>query len=550
MPPPGSTAATAPDAEAVAPRFVDITSTAGIHFTHQSAKSKNKYLVETMGSGCAFLDYDGDGWQDILLLNNAPFTGGSVVGRPRLALYHNNRNGTFTDVTHAAGLDREPMYAMGVAVGDYDNDGRDDIYVSCVLGPGHLFHNEGGGRFKDVTKEAGVGNAGMWGASCAWVDYDRDGRLDLFICNYVPYRSLADDVPCFAGENRKHVYCDPTAYKPTHCTLYHNEGNGHFKDVTTTSGVGRYAGKSLGVALWDDDGSGWPDIYVANDGAATFLLRNQRNGTFKDIGTESGIGFMADGAAPSGMGIDADDLYNDGTMCLVMTNFQGRQSLIFHQAHPLLFQDEGDASGIGPATTGVLGFGVCCFDFDNDGRKDIIQTDGHVIDDVAEREPSISYAQPTLLFRNLGKGRFAEVGLKSGAPFNRKIVGRGLAVGDIDNDGRLDVLLLQNNGPALLWHNETPTHNHWLTFKLIGTKSNRDGIGAVITVVAGGSTQRGFCRSGSSYLSANDLRVHFGLGAAARADVTIRWPSDTIDHLRDLPVDHIWTVREGSGKAQ
>src|SRR5579862_5963437 len=231
--------------------FVDITHRAGIHFIHQSAKSKNKYLVETMGSGCAFIDTNGDGWQDILLLNNAPFTGGPVVGRPRLALYHNNRNGTFTDVTHVAGLDREPMYAMGVAVGDYDNDGRDDIYVSCVLGPGHLFHNEGAGRFKDVTKEAGVGNEGMWGASCTWVDYDRDGRLDLFICNYVPYRSLADDVPCFAGEPRKHVYCDPTAYKPTHCTLYHNEGHGRFRDVTAASGVEKLSGKSLGVAIWD-----------------------------------------------------------------------------------------------------------------------------------------------------------------------------------------------------------------------------------------------------------------------------------------------------------
>ncbi len=527
---------------------MDVTATAGIRFTHQSAKSKNKYLVETMGSGCAFIDYDGDGWQDILLLNNAPLTGGPVVGHPRLALYHNNRNGTFTDVTEGSGLDREPMYAMGVAVGDYDNDGRDDIYVSCVLGPSHLFHNEGGGHFKDVTKEAGVANAGMWGASCTWVDYDRDGRLDLFVCNYVPYRSLADDVPCFAGEPRKHVYCDPTAYRPTHCTLYHNEGHGRFKDVTMTSGIGKYSGKSLGVALWDDVGSGWPDLYVANDGAATFLLHNQRDGTFKDIGTESGIGFMADGAAPAGMGIDADDLFNDGTMCLVMTNFQGRRTLVFHQTSPLVFQEEDDASGVGPATSGVLGFGVFCFDFDNDGRKDILQTDGHVIDDVAEREPTISYRQPTLLFRNLGQGRFEEVGLRGGAPFDRKIVGRGVAWGDFDNDGRLDVLLSQNNGPAMLWHNETLTLNHWLKLKLVGTSSNRDGIGSLVIVTSGSLTQRAMVRGGSSYLSQSDLRPNFGLGPNTRATVEIHWPAGTVDRLPDISCDRITTVVEGASK--
>jgi len=548
--PPRSGAAAAPLVEAVVPKFVDITSAAGIHFTHQSAKSKNKYLVETMGSGCAFLDYDGDGYQDILLLNDAPLTGGAVVGHPRLALYHNNHDGTFTDVTHKAGLDKTQMYDMGVAVGDYDNDGHEDFYVSCVLGPGHLFHNEGNGTFKDVTQQAGVANAGNWGASCAWVDYDRDGKLDLFICNYVPYRSLADDVPCFAGEKRKHVYCDPTAYKPTRCTLYHNEGHGHFKDVTAASGIGRLAGKSLGVALWDEEGNGWPDLYVANDGTATFLLKNQRNGTFKDIGTESGIGFMADGAAPSGMGIDAADLYNDGTMCLVMTNFQGRRSLLFHETHPLIFQDEGDVSGIGPATVGVLGFGVLCFDFDNDGWNDILQTDGHVIDDVADREPGISYAQPTLLFRNQGNGRFEEVGLKSGAPFDRRIVGRGLAVGDIDNNGRLDVLLLQNNGPALLWRNETLTRDHWLTLKLIGTKSNRDGIGALVVVRAGGLTQRELVHSGSSYLSQSDLRPHFGLGTATTADVEIHWPSGVVDRIAGVGCDRIGSVHEGTGKVE
>src|SRR5579871_1764290 len=548
-PPPASTGhETKPAATAAGQpaHFVDITAAAGIHFVHQSAKSKHKYMIETMGSGCAFLDYDGDGWQDILLLNNAPLTGGAVTGRPRLALYHNNHNGTFTDVTAGSGLDREPMYAMGVAAGDYDNDGRDDIYISCVLGPGHLFHNEGGGRFRDVTQEAGVANKGMWGASCMWVDYDHDGLLDLFVCNYVPYRSLADDVPCYAGEPRKNVYCDPTAYKPSRCTLYHNEGHGRFKDVTQPSGIGALAGKSLGVAMWDETGSGWPDIFVANDGSATFLLRNQHNGAFKDIGAESGIAFMADGAAPSGMGIDADDLYNDGSLCLIMSNFQSRRTMLFHETQPGVFLDEADSSDIGHATGDVLGFGVLAFDFDNDGWQDILQIDGHVIDDVAERNPRVSYAQPTLLFRNLGDHHFTEVGLRSGAPFDRKIVGRGAAWGDIDNDGRPDVLILQNNGSALLWHNETSTKNHWLTLKLVGRQSNRDGIGALVLVSAGGITRRAMVRSGSSYLSQSDLRPHFGMGAQTTALVEIRWPSGIVDTLAHVSCDRIVTVREGT----
>jgi hypothetical protein len=529
---------------------VEITRRSGIRFTHQSGKSQRKYLVETMGSGCAFIDYDGDGWQDILLLNDAPLTGGPVVGRPRLALYHNNRNGTFTDVTHAAGLDKEPMYAMGVAVGDYDNDEREDFYVTCALGPGHLFHNEGNGRFREVTHEAGVANAGQWGTSCAWVDYDRDGRLDLFICNYVPYRSLADDVPCYAGANHTNAYCPPAAYRTTHCTLYHNEGQGRFKDVTAASGIAGIEGKSLGVAVCDYDGDGWPDLAVANDGAATFLLHNERNGTFKDVGLEAGVAFMPDGNAPSGMGIDAEDVYNDGTLCLIVSNFQGRQTLLFHQTQPGLFKEEGASDGVGPNTVNYVGFGLLFCDFDNDGWKDILQVNGHIADDIQEHEPTLSYAEPTLLFHNQGNGRFTEVGLASGPPFDRKIVGRGATWGDIDNDGRPDVLILQHDGPALLWHNETPTRNHWLTLKLIGTKSNRDGIGAMVLVRAGGQTQRTLVRSGSSYCSQSDLRPHFGLGAQTTADVEIRWPSGSVDRIANVACDRIGTVHEGSGRVE
>ena len=503
-----------------------------------------------MGAGCAFIDYDGDGWQDILLLNETRIPGGHVTGRSTMALYHNNHNGTFTDVTHAAGLDRESFYAMGVAVGDYDNDGHEDFYVSCVLGPGHLFHNEGNGKFKDVTAQAGVGNNGRWGTSCAWVDYDRDGKLDLFVCNYVQYRSLKDDVPCFADTRGHPIYCIPSAYDPSTCTLYHNEGGGRFKDVTESSGIGAAHGKSLGVSIWDYDGDGWPDIFVANDTVPGFLFHNERNGTFKEVGVESGIAYDDTGGAHSGMGIDATDVLNNGRTSVAIANYYGVRTSFYNQIAPGLFRDDQASSGIGKGTSRVLGFGLSFFDYDNDGWKDLMQVNGHVQDEIQQREPQTLYREPTLLFHNNGDGTFQEVGLKSGAPFTDRIVGRGLAYGDIDNDGRLDVLITPNGGAARLWRNETPNTGHWITLKLIGVKSNRDGIGAMITVTAGGITQREMVHSGSSYLSQSDLRAHFGLGAQKMAVVTISWPSGAVDRITDLPYDRISVIREGCHPVQ
>lgn len=539
-----------PLGEFVLPAFKDVTLQAGIRFQHQSSKTSQKYMIETMGSGCAFIDYDGDGWLDVLLVNDRLLPGGHVDGRPTLALYHNDRNGHFTDRTHEMGLDRDSMYGMGVAVGDYDNDGWQDFYVSSVLGPGHLYHNEHGRRFVDVTAQAGVGNAGKWGTSCAWIDYDRDGKLDLFIADYVRYRSLSDDQPCFEGDNRNRVYCFPVAYESSSCVLYHNAGNGKFRDVSVESGIAVAHGKSLGVAVWDYDGDGWPDIFVANDTTASFLFHNEKNGRFTEVGAETGIAYDDSGNAHSGMGIDAADALNDGRTSLVITNYFGQQTCYYTQAATASFRDDRQPSGVGPLTLKSLGFGICFLDYDNDGWQDLLQVNGHVQDDIQKREPQTPYAEPTLMLRNGGRGDFSEVGLKTGAPFNEPLVARGLAWGDYDNDGRLDALISCNNGAARLWRNETLVKRHWLTLKLVGTKSNRDGIGAVVIAKSNGLQQTRMVRSACSYLSSSDLRPHFGLGNSTAADVEIRWPSGTIDHLKNLPADRIWTIKEATEKAE
>ncbi len=534
--------------QSTAPTFVDVTDSVGIDFRHQNSRTPRKYLIETMGSGCAFVNYDGDEWLDILLLNNRQLPGGRVEGRPTIKLYRNERGKRFRDVTNSAGLEAE-IYAMGVTVGDYDNDGRDDIYVSCVLEPGRLFHNEGG-RFKDTTKTAGVGNEGKWGTSCAWLDYDKDGKLDLFIANYVKYRGLADDLPCYASGGRDRVYCIPSAYETSTCTLYRNLGGGRFHDVSAESGIAASGGKSLGVTVWDYDDDGDPDVFVANDTVAGFLFRNEGDGTFKEIGVESGVAYDEEGNPHSGMGTDTGDLQNDGKSWLAITNYQGQQTSLYKIAGTDIFRDERFNAKVAEPTTPVLGFGILFFDFDNDGYRDIAQVNGHVQDDIAKREPTVSQSQPSLLLRNRKDGTFEEVGLKSGAPFTERQVWRGIAAGDYDNDGRVDLMLTSNNGPARLWRNNSSTSGHWIGFKLIGNSSARNGHGAIVLVTSGGITRRAMIRSGSSYLSQSDLRAHVGLGPADKADVEVRWPSGKLDRLVGLNSDRYWLVREGTNKPE
>lgn len=400
-----------------------------------------------------------------------------------------------------------------------------------------------------MTTKAGVANAGMWGTSCCWVDYDRDGFLDLFVCNYIRYRSLKDDLPCFLTPTER-TYCLPNAFQTSHCTLYHNNHDGTFTDVSQPSGIAAAPGKALGVTVWDYDGDGLPDLFVANDTVPGFLFHNRGNGTFEEIGMKSGVACDESGAPHSGMGIDATDAANDSNTHLVIANYSGVQVSYYEQVQPGAFQDRRAPTGVGPPSADTLGFGAFFFDYDNDSWKDLLVLNGHVEDDIEKKQPGVRYAEPPLLYHNRGDGTYTELAARSGPPFTVPIVGRAAAHADIDNDGREDVLVTTNGGPAYLWHNQTQTTHHWITFRLIGTKSNRDGIGALLTVVAGGRTLRDSCRSGSSYLSANDLRVHFGLGAATQADVTVRWPSGSEDHLSGVTADRIWTVRDGSGKAE
>ena len=543
-PAPVPTASPAP-LPASAVKFVDVSRQVGIDFTAANGRSANKYMLETMGSGCAFLDYDNDGRLDILLLNGRPLAGRPTSPQPTLKLYHNNGDGTFTDTTHKAGLD-QTMYAMGCAVGDYDNDGWDDIYITCVLGPSKLYHNNGNGTFTDVAARAGVTGKGLWGTSCAWTDVDRDGRLDLVVCNYVVYSALKDDIPCYEGAGQR-TYCVPSAYQSSHPVLYHNNGDGTFSDISAKAGL-KVAGKSLGVAIWDYDDDGLPDIFIANDGTQGFLFHNLGANRFEEVGVQSGIAYDDQGRPHSGMGIDVNDMNNDGKCGIVITNYSGQETTLYTQVGRGLWRDDKRSAGIGPATRDTLGFGTFAFDYDNDGFKDILIVNGHVQDTISQSQPGIHYAEPPFLFHNERGGKFREVGQAAGSPFTVPIVGRSAAWGDYDNDGKLDLLITANGGRAYLWHNETPTRNHWLMLKLIGVKSNRDGIGAVITVKAGGQTIRSAVRSGSSYLSACDLRAHFGLGTANRADVEVKWPSGAIDRLPATAADRIWTLREGSGQ--
>jgi enediyne biosynthesis protein E4 len=525
--------------------FTDVSGQAGIHFKHNTGAFGKKYLPETLGTGCAFLDYDNDGWQDVLLVNSMDWPE-HKTGKSFLALYHNNQDGTFTDVTRGAGLAIE-MYGIGVAVADYDNDGNEDVYITCV-GPNHLFRNLGGGKFADVTGKAGVGDPGF-STSAVWFDYDNDGKLDLFVANYVDWTVEKDQLCSLDGKNKS--YCTPQSYQGQSSTLFHNKGNGAFENVTQRAGLNDPSSKSLGAALLDYNGDGWMDLFVANDTEPNKLYKNNGNGSFTDEAVGAGVAFSEAGTARAGMGVDAGDYDGSGRQGIVLGNFTNESMALYNNDGNGLFTDEAPNSGIGKMSAQSLTFAVFFFDYDLDGRLDVFAANGHVSDDISVVQPNVKYAQPPHLFHNKGKKKFEEMTGKLGKALQRAIVGRGAAYGDIDNDGDLDLLITSNNGPGRLLRNENANQNDLLRVTTVGLKSNRDGIGAKVTVkTAKGVKLFSMVKTGSSYCSQSELPLVFGLGApdaSTLLTLEIAWPSGTKDTISEVKPNQSITVQEGKG---
>jgi hypothetical protein len=550
-PPASHPASPLPEATAIPSRpsspieFTDVTTQAGIHFKHNSGAFGKKYLPETMGSGACFLDYDNDGWQDILLVNSMDWPG-HKSGKSFPALYHNNRDGTFTDVTRQAGLAIE-MYGLGCAVGDFDNDGNVDIYITTV-GSNHLFRNLGNGKFADVTAKAGVSDPGF-SASAVWFDYDNDGKLDLFVAHYIDW-SIETDQYC-SLDNKNKSYCTPQRYKGQSSTLFHNKGDGTFENVTRRAGLYDPTSKALGVALLDYDNDGWLDLFVSNDTEPNKLYHNNHDGTFTDVAVAAGVAYSEAGTVRAGMGTDASDYDDSGWQSLVIGNFTNEGMALYHNDGSGLFTDEAPATGLKRISTKSLTFGTFFFDYDLDGLPDILAVNGHVSDDISVVQPNVKYAQPPHLFRNLGKNKFEEVTATLGPALQRAIVGRGAAYGDFDNDGDLDLLITTNNGPARLLRNDNGNQNDMLRVKTVGTRSNRDGIGAKVTVKTSKRARLfGMVKTGSSYLSQSELPLTFGLGKpepGKTVSLEIIWPSGQKDTIPDVKPDQFITLKEGKG---
>jgi hypothetical protein len=531
--------------------FKDVSTEAGIVFRHRNGATGEKYLPETMGSGCAFLDFNNDGWLDVILVNSDNWPG-NKKDHATLHLYRNDRKGKFEDVTKTVGLD-VGMYGMGVAIGDYDNDGFEDIYVTGVGGC-RLFHNEGGKYFRDVTKTASVASPG-WATSATWIDYDRDGRLDLFVCHYVKW-SREENYP-YSIDGIHKTYSTPEQYVGESCRLYHNEGGGRFKDVTATAGIENARSKALGVVAFDFDLDGWPDLVTTNDTQPNFLFHNQTDGTFKEVALEAGIAVSEMGKAKAGMGVDVADEQNAGRESIVVTNFSGEQLTLYRPDSSGHYLDEAARSGIGTASQFYLGFGVFFFDFDGDGREDIFVANGHIQGDVAVRQTGVVYREPALLLRNVGNGKYVEFAPGKGSALETPTVGRGAAWGDFDNDGHPDILLSSNQGDsankpsesdgrARLLKNINKTGNHWLRLRLEGTKSNRDAFGARARIRLGETTLTQIVKGSCGYLSQSDPRLLYGLGARVKVNsLEIQWPSGMVQTAPAMDADRSYFVREG-----
>jgi len=527
-------------------KFVDVTPSSGINFKYQASHTTNKYLLGTMGPGVALFDYDNDGRLDVFVVNGAPLSDPMAKGAipqkvgPKYwnRLYHQKSDGTFEDVTEKAGL-QGAGYGMGVAVGDYDNDGFEDLFVTAYSG-NKLYHNNGDGTFTDVTQQAGVAGSG-WSTSALWVDLDNDGLLDLVVLRYLQWDF--DDVWCGEHRDGYRAYCHPDYFKPIAPLVYHNDGNGHFTEVSEKSGLAK-PGKGLGVALADYDRDGKVDLFVANDSMLEFLFHNKGDGTFEEVGLFSQVAADGDGRTYAGMGVDFADYNNDGKPDLVITDLANQRYALYENDGEGLFSYATITSGLGQVTMPHSGWGVRFIDYDNDGWKDLLVAQGHDLDTVELTSPNLHYREPMSLIRNTGTS-FVDVSAESGPVFQQPWVARGLAIGDIDNDGRIDAVVTTNDGGLHILHNETATTNHWLTLKLVGHRSNRDAIGAEVKLKSPAAIQLVTVTTGGSYLSSSDKRVHFGLGADARvAAIEIKWPSGIVQTLHDVPADQILQVDE------
>ena len=524
-------------------RLVDVTSAAAIQFRHNSGAYGGKLLPETLGSGCAFLDYDRDGWQDILLVNAMDWPGHKRQ-RTTLRLYRNLRNGAFTDVTHAARVDME-TYGMGAAAGDFDNDGFPDILITCV-GQNRLLRNTGKGTFVDVTGTSGLAGRTAFSTSALWFDFDRDGWLDLFVCNYVRW-SPNHDVFCSLDGVHK-SYCTPEAYRGNASWLFRNRGNGTFEDVTAASEIFDTSSKSLGVALLDHDQDGWPDLIVANDTQPNKLYRNLRRGIFREAALEAGIAFSGDGKARAGMGVDAADFDNSGKPGVAITNFDNEMIGLYRAVGDGRYEDQATLAGIGLPSKNTLGFGCVFLDANLDGLLDLVVANGHIEETVRNIRGNVGYAQPPQLFLNAGNDKFRDVASEVGSGFYQPKVGRGLAYADFDLDGDLDLLMTTNNGPAFLFRNDQLGGNRSIRFRLIGARSNRDAIGATVRIYYDGSSQSRTVKSGSSYLSQSELPVTFGLGQRSLVDrVVIAWPSGGTEEFKNLAAGRSYECVEDKG---
>ncbi len=526
-------------------RFRDATVAAGIRFQHTDGGWGKRHIIETVASGLGLIDYNNDGYPDILFLNGAPLPGGPKPDSPPTsALYRNNRDGTFTDVTASSGFG-VPAYALGCAVADYDNDGHEDVFITGYERH-RLWHNNGNGTFTDVTDAAGLAHAawaGCVGAGCIFLDYDRDGDVDLFVGNYLQF-DPATDKPWFqAGVP---VYCNPRTFAPVANRLYRNDGGGRFTDVSEASGIGRHKGYAMGVVSADFDGDGWPDIYVGNDVMENFLFRNRHDGTFEELGVVAGVGYDQYGDPQGTMGANAGDYDGDGRFDIIVTKYQNQVNTVYRNLGDLMFQDVSVETGAGVASRPLVTWGCGFVDFDNDGVPEIFTAAGHLQDTVEQYDGSTTYLQRSLLLQRQN-GRFVNVAPETGPALAEKHCSRGAVFGDLNNDGRLDIVISNSRTRATLLMNESTTRNHWVLLKLIGTRSNRSAIGTVVRISAGGRTQIDEVRAGRGYQSAEDLRLHFGLGASAILDrLEVRWPSGTTNLWNNLAADRVIYLKEGS----